>query len=157
MGAFWLCQIFNIPKSGRAHLPETQVNIALVGRYGLFAAVATIVNLAAQALVTSLSVGSLGWSIAAGTVSGFATKYVLDKYWIFFDCFEGRANEFRKIILYGLFSVFTTFLFWATEIGFLMLWQTEFAKYLGAAIGLASGYWLKYRLDRAYTFKRRTS
>jgi putative flippase GtrA len=150
-------QNLNAPKSGRAHPTVAQIDVFLVTRYGLFALLAMLVNLATQAVTTALTLGSLSWPIAAGTVSGFATKYFLDKYWIFFDCFSGRANEFRKIVVYGLFSMFTTALFWATEISFWMLWHTDLAKYFGAAIGLSSGYWLKYRLDRDYTFRRRIS
>ncbi len=131
--------------------------LALVVRYVLFAAIATLVNLATQALVSSLTAGGLVWSIGAGTVTGFAAKYVLDKHWIFFDGFEGRVSELRKMILYGLFSVFTTLLFWAVEIGFWFLWHTDFAKYCGAVVGLSTGYWLKYRLDRAYTFRTRVA
>ncbi len=134
---------------------KSDSTVALVVRYGLFAAVASLVNLTTQALVTSLTPGKLAWSIGAGTATGFAAKYVLDKYWIFFDGFDGRLSELRKMMLYGAFSVFTTLLFWAFEIGSWLFWHTELAKYSGALIGLLIGYWLKYRLDRAYTFGTR--
>lgn len=126
--------------------------LALGVRYALFAAVAALINLGAQALILLLVPGKLAISIGVGTVSGFAAKYVLDKYWIFFDNFQGRLSELRKMILYGVFSVFTTLLFWAFEVGSWMLWHTDLAKYTGALIGLLTGYWLKYRLDRTYTF-----
>jgi putative flippase GtrA len=126
---------------------------ALAVRYGLFATIASLVNLTTQEFVTSILARDLALSIGAGTVTGFAAKYVLDKYWIFSDSFDGRLNELRKITLYGMFSVVTTVLFWAFEVGFWLLWHTNFAKYFGAAIGLLIGYWLKYRLDRAYTFR----
>jgi putative flippase GtrA len=131
--------------------------LSLGFRYGLFAAIAAIINLITQHFVTSLTSGNLTWSIGAGTVTGFAAKYVMDKHWIFFDDFEGRVSELRKMILYGLFSVFTTLLFWAAEIGSWLIWHTNIAKYSGAALGLLIGYWLKYRLDRAYTFGPRNA
>jgi putative flippase GtrA len=132
-----------------------QLKIMFGARYALFAAIATLVNLSTQGFATWLMPGNLAFSIGAGTVTGFAVKYVLDKYWIFFDDFDGKLNELRKMILYGIFSVFTTLLFWAFEIGFWLAWHTDLAKYSGALIGLLTGYWLKYRLDRAYTFGTR--
>lgn len=131
---------------------NVESTLALGVRYGLFAALAAIVNLTTQALVISFVQGELTLSIAAGTVTGFAAKYVLDKNWIFFDAFDGKLSEFRKMFLYGIFSIFTTLLFWAFEVGFWLFWHTDLAKYSGALIGLLTGYWLKYRLDRAYTF-----
>jgi putative flippase GtrA len=62
-------------------------------------------------------------------------------------------NELSKIFLYGVFNVVTTGLFWALEIGYWLLWDTDCAKYFGAVIGLSTGYWFKFRLDRAYTFR----
>lgn len=129
-----------------------QSTLALGVRYATFAAVATLINLGTQALVLFFAPGELAISIGAGTASGFAAKYVLDKYWIFFDDFHGRMSELRKMILYGVFSVFTTLLFWSFEVGSWLLWHTDLAKYSGALIGLLGGYWLKYRLDRTYTF-----
>jgi putative flippase GtrA len=144
-------------KSGRPQIWwDGTSTIALVVRYALFAGIATLVNLATQAFVTSVAASALAWSMGAGTVTGFAAKYVLDKYWIFSDGFEGRMDEVRKIILYGLFSVGTTFLFWLTEIGFWLFWHTDLARYFGAILGLSIGYWLKYHLDRTYTFRTRT-
>jgi putative flippase GtrA len=126
--------------------------LSLGFRYGLFAAIASVINLVTQHFITSLTSGSLTWSIGAGTVAGFAAKYLMDKHWIFYDDFEGRLSELRKMILYGLFSVFTTALFWVAEIGSWLVWHTDLAKYSGAAVGLLIGYWLKYWLDRTYTF-----
>jgi putative flippase GtrA len=129
-----------------------QSKIIFAARYALFAGIATLVNLSTQVFATSFMHGNLAFSIGAGTVTGFSVKYVLDKHWIFFDGFHGRLSELRKMMLYGIFSVFTTLLFWAFEIGAWMLWYTDFAKYSGALIGLLIGYWLKYHLDRVYTF-----
>lgn len=96
----------------------------------------------------------LALSILAGTGVGFVVKYLLDKHWIFFDGYHGPGKEARKIFLYGAFSVAMTLVFWAFEVGFLALWETSFAKYAGAVIGLALGNFLKYRLDRAFTFNQ---
>ena len=47
-----------------------------------------------------------------------------------------------------------TLIFWGFEVGFLAAFGTATAKYTGAVIGLAIGNFLKYRLDRAFTFGR---
>ena len=125
-------------------------------RYGLFAAVATVINLAAQAVAFRLSpIAPLPVSILVGTAAGFAAKYVLDKRWIFNDGYAGGREEARKIALYGAFSVLTTLVFWSFEVAFWMTWRTDLAKYAGAAIGLGIGYAAKYGLDRTFVFRTR--
>jgi hypothetical protein len=126
---------------------------AIAVRYVLFAAIAGVTNLGAQALVFKLApVQPLALSILAGTGVGFVVKYLLDKRWIFFDDYHGPVREARKVLLYGSFSVLMTLVFWAFELGFLKIWGTETAKYIGAVIGLSIGYFAKYLLDRAFTF-----
>jgi putative flippase GtrA len=127
-------------------------------RYVLFAVVATLANLAAQEAVVRLAPRApLALSIAAGTIVGFAVKYVLDKKWIFYDPFTSHRDEARKISLYGLFSVITTLVFWGFEVTFWTIWRTDFAKYAGAVLGLAIGYTAKYVLDQAFVFKERSA
>lgn len=125
-------------------------------RYVLFAVVATLANLAAQEIVIRFApVAPLAVSILAGTVAGFAVKYVLDKKWIFYDAFTTHREEARKISLYGLFSVATTLIFWGFEVTFWMIWRTDVAKYAGAVLGLAIGYAAKFVLDQAFVFRER--
>lgn len=123
-------------------------------RYVAFALLAMVANLAVQELVVR------GWpaapllaAIAAGTGAGFAIKYLLDKLWVFDDAFTGYRQEASKIALYGLFSIATTLIFWATELAFWMIWQTAPAKYAGAVLGLALGYVIKFCLDRRFVFR----
>ena len=127
-------------------------------RYVLFAVVATVANLAAQEIVVRLApVAPLALSIAAGTVVGFAVKYVLDKKWVFYDRFTSHRDEARKISLYGLFSVFTTLVFWGFEVTFWTIWRTDLAKYTGAVLGLAIGYAAKFVLDQTFVFRERSA
>ena len=49
-------------------------------------------------------------------------------------------------------GIFTTIIFWGTEIIFNTLSQSPYAKYLGAVIGLSIGYVIKYFLDKKYVF-----
>jgi putative flippase GtrA len=124
--------------------------------YVLFAIVSTLANLAAQELVIRISpLAPLAVSMTAGTVVGFAIKYLLDKHWIFQDQYTAHVDELKKIVLYGAFSVVTTLIFWATELAFWHIWHSDFAKYSGAVLGLAIGYAAKYLFDRAFVFKKR--
>ncbi len=123
-------------------------------RYVLFAILSTVANLATQeAVIRALPDAGLPPSIFAGTLVGFALKYVLDKRWVFYDAYTGRRSEARKVSLYGLFSVVTTAIFWTVETAFWLVWKTPEAKYGGAVLGLAIGYAVKYGLDRNFVFR----
>jgi putative flippase GtrA len=125
-------------------------------RYVVFAGIATLANLATQdAVVRITPLSPLALSILMGTATGFILKYLLDKKWVFDDGYSGHRRELQKITLYGVFSVFTTLVFWSFEVAFWVIWRTDFAKYTGAVIGLAIGYAAKFVLDRAFVFKER--
>ncbi len=125
----------------------------LASRYALFAALSMLANIGMQAAVVhSTPESPLMVSMLAGTGAGFAVKYVLDKYWIFFDGWSGYAQEARKVTLYGIFGILMTVFFWGTEVTFLFLWKTSLAKYTGAVLGLTAGYTMKYMLDRRFVF-----
>ncbi|HEY8580100.1 MAG TPA: GtrA family protein [Beijerinckiaceae bacterium] len=135
----------------RTHARSTQA--AIVGRYLLFAVVATLANLGAQELVVRAApIAPLSVSILVGTVVGFGLKYVLDKRYAFDDPYEAHGREVRKLLLYGAFSVVTTLVFWTFEVAFWLLWGTATAKYAGAVLGLAIGYVLKFLLDSRFVF-----
>ncbi len=111
-------------------------------------------NLATQGIVErSFPNGFTTVSILTGTAIGFLVKYVLDKRWVFVDGYDSHAAELRKVVIYAIFGVGTTLLFWATELSFLYFGRTAEAKYVGAAVGLALGNWIKYLLDREYVFR----
>lgn len=124
--------------------------------YILFAIIATTANLLTQALVTKLDPTRWKfWSaLAAGTAVGLIIKYLLDKRYIF------AAHQIRtpkelttSFFLYSLSGGLLTLLFWGTELGFhygFPEWPS--AKYVGGAISLAAGYWIKYHLDRRLAF-----
>jgi putative flippase GtrA len=128
--------------------------MSLFFRYVIFAVISTLVNFAVQeAVVRTAPIAPLMLSILGGTIAGFAVKYVLDKKWIFYDGYTSHAGEARKVALYGMFSVLTTIIFWSFEIAFWTIWETDFAKYAGGALGLAIGYVSKYTLDRRFVFR----
>lgn len=124
-------------------------------RYVIFAILAGLANLAAQEAVVRLILAlPLMVAILIGTGVGFVSKYVLDKKWIFLDRYEGHGNEARKVFIYGVSSVGTTLLFWATELMFWHATGTVEGKYSGAVLGLTLGNFIKYRLDRHFVFNK---
>jgi putative flippase GtrA len=127
-------------------------------KYALFAAVATAVNILIQDLSLLLPTGGyrLAVSMGCGTLAGLLAKYVLDKRYIFYCTSLNLLEDTRKFLLYSLMGVLTTALFWSTEISFELLFRTKAMRYTGAVIGLAMGYYLKYRLDRRFVFGVRT-
>ncbi|MCV2889421.1 GtrA family protein [Ruegeria aquimaris] len=127
--------------------------------YAIFAIVAVLVNLGIQRLVLTEFVGVSGYVLALvlGTGAGLVVKYMLDKKWIFFDQPQDFRREVGKFSLYTLTGVATTLLFWGTETLFLIVWQTERMREVGAILGLVLGYSIKYRLDLAYVFQVETS
>ena len=140
-----------------AHPLALRVNTARrVAAYAAFAAVSTTLNLVVQQIavmsMTGRVTGVLPLSILVGTAAGFGAKYLLDKHFIFFDRSTTCRDETRKVVLYGVFGLLTTAIFWSGEVGAFYVFGTAEAKYAGAALGLAVGYATKFILDGRYTF-----
>lgn len=123
-------------------------------RYVSFAVVATVANLATQRIVLMHGESGLHFTAAvgAGTIVGLVIKYVLDKRWIFYDLEAGLKSHSRRFSLYTAMGLFSTLIFWGTEAAFWWLWGTEMMREIGAILGLAVGYVIKYRLDRKFVF-----
>ena len=123
-------------------------------KYAIFAIISTLFNLLFQYISNHLysGFGALYIAIFIGTLAGLIPKYILDKRYIFYHETESKKDDIKKFGLYTLMSVFTTIIFWGTEIVFDMLFDDENAKYLGAVIGLSIGYVVKYFLDKRYVF-----
>ena len=126
----------------------------LIFRYTTFAIIATVVNLMVQRIVLTNDYSDLQLTIAIarGSIAGLIVKYALDKYWIFADFSRGLPHAGKQFALYVFTGVFTTAIFWGSELMSWLLWGTEFARECGAVVGLAIGYLYKYRLDRKYVF-----
>lgn len=127
-------------------------------RYAAFAVFATLLNLLFQfvSLLVYTGMASLYVAMAAGTLAGLIAKYILDKKFIFYHKPDSKKNDATKFIFYSLTGVFTTFIFWGTEILFDAMLDTEIAKYVGAVIGLAIGYVIKYYLDKTFVFREKS-
>jgi len=128
--------------------------MGLILRYALFAGISTLVNLLFQWLAFQAYAGrgSLYAAMFAGTLAGLVAKYILDKKWIFYHTPRDKKDDAKKFVLYSLMGVFTTIIFWGTEIAFDHLSRNPDAKYLGAVIGLSIGYVIKYFLDKKFVF-----
>ena len=123
-------------------------------KYTIFAAISTLFNLLFQyfSFLVYIGFGSIYVAMFFGTLAGLVAKYILDKKFIFYHTPTDKKDNAKKFALYSLTGVFTTIIFWATEIAFDALSQDPNAKYLGAVIGLSIGYVIKYFLDKEYVF-----
>ena len=127
----------------------------LAAVYTLLAIVAMVCNLLAQTVTVRLWAGP--WpveaSVLVGTGVGLVVKYVLDKIYIFRFAAQNVAHDFRTFVLYTATGVITTLIFWGLEFGFYYAFADKNLRYVGGAIGLAIGYWTKYRLDKRFVFR----
>ena len=123
-------------------------------KYTIFAAISTLFNLLFQyfSFLYYEGFGSLYIGMLIGTFTGLVIKYILDKKFIFYHKVKNKKDDAKKFALYSLMGIFTTIIFWGTEIAFDTLSQNSNAKYLGAVIGLSMGYIIKYFLDKKYVF-----
>jgi hypothetical protein len=123
--------------------------------YAILAFIATCANIAAQEL--ALRAYSGRWdvvlSVIAGTGTGLVTKYVLDKKYIFGFRARDVAHDSVTFALYTMTGVATTLVFWGFEFGFDHVFASKAMRYTGGVIGLAIGYFMKYRLDRRFVFR----
>ena len=123
-------------------------------KYTIFAIISTLFNLLFQyfSFLVYEGFASLYLAMFIGTLAGLVVKYILDKKFIFYHKVENKKDDAKKFALYSLMGVFTTIIFWGTEIAFDALSTNENAKYLGAIIGLSIGYVIKYFLDKKFVF-----
>ncbi len=140
--------------------------------YLIFAALSTIINIVVQWIVRSfieivnveyfdvyiinpkLTVGF--WiTLFCATVSGFVFKYISDKVIVFRDKTDTYdTKHFKMILLYGLFAVFTTIIFYLFSAVFRIIIKEWYGSYIGSIAGLTIGYIVKYHLDSRYVFNR---
>lgn len=123
--------------------------------YVLFAFLASCFNLVSQWPFFFLFQGE--WvpyaALFTGTIIGLFIKYHCDKRWIF--CFQTSSSrdDLSRFALYTLMGGLTTVIFWGTELTFYYLFDFSGAQYVGGALGLLTGYTLKYRLDKKFVFR----
>lgn len=130
----------------------TAVDRAL--KYGVFAVIASLNNLASQELMIRVYSGSHALYVAllVGTMAGLISKYCLDKKFIFAFVTHSQRRNLKTFIAYSVTGLLTTALFWSFELGFEFWIGGKSARYSGAAIGLTIGYVVKYQLDSRMVF-----
>ncbi len=129
----------------------------LVFRYVAFAVIATLANLGTQRLVFWAFGDSAVWflvAMAAGTGVGLVLKFVADAIWIFDAAPVSVRQGGGQFLLYTLTGVVTTLLFWVTETVAWVWFETDTAREIGAVLGLAMGYTLKFQLDKRFVFRK---
>ncbi len=124
--------------------------------YSLFALISTALNLFFQWLIFWAFDGVFVVYVAlfVGTIAGLLSKYTLDKRWIFYYQTVTQKENLFKFVLYSLMGVFTTIIFWGTEIVFYFFLRFEGSQYVGGVIGLTIGYLIKYQLDKKFVFRK---
>jgi putative flippase GtrA len=122
--------------------------------YALFAAFSSAINIGVQMLSIRVYSGPCGveLSILAGTAAGLPLRYLLEKRYIFAFRSRNIVHDGQLFVLYSFLGVFTTALFWSVEYGFHLVFDTAAARYAGGVLGLALGFYVKYRLDKKYVF-----
>ncbi|PUE29137.1 hypothetical protein B9Z39_03430 [Limnohabitans sp. JirII-29] len=133
---------------------KTAARIALV--YALVSALATVANIGTQALSIWIYSGAYAveLSVFVGTAMGFPIKYVLEKKHVFYFKADNLRHDTRLFILYGFMGVFTTAIFWGIEFAFHYIYGSDTMRYMGGAIGLSLGAYIKYHLDKRFVFKQ---
>lgn len=128
-------------------------------KYSIFALIATAVNIIGQDISLRLYTGkgTILVSVFVGTLVGLVAKYYLDKKYIFNFVTRSVAHDSHTFFLYTLMGVATTAIFWGFEFSFEWIFGTKTWRYVGGVIGLAIGYYVKYRLDKHYVFIERAA
>lgn len=137
------------------------MNSRIAPLYALFASIATAINIGAQAAVVVLArhIGpydtlALPASVIVGTGVGLVSKYMLDKKWIFQYKSANPKDEARAFTLYTIIGILTTLVYIGAEFLFQWAFKTDAMRYVGGALGLSLGYFMKYFLDKKYSFRK---
>jgi putative flippase GtrA len=127
--------------------------------YSLFAGLSTVVNISSQMLSMLIYSGiyAVEISIFVGTLAGLPLRYFLEKRYIFSFQSKNIKHDGQLFILYSFMGVFTTAIFWGTEYAFHLIFTTDLMRYIGGALGLTIGYYVKYQLDKRFVFIDRSA
>ena len=122
--------------------------------YILFSGISTLINICAQMISLRIYNGhrSIEISIFIGTIEGLPLRYYLEKRYIFAFESDDIKHDSKLFVLSSSMGIITTLIFWLTEYLFHILFNTDFMRYAGGVIGLALGYFIKYKLDKRFVF-----
>ena len=128
----------------------------VISAYAFVTAFATFLNIGTQAFSMCVYSGvyAIELSVLLATAVCFPIKFILEKKYVFKFKSNASCLQARVFILYGFMSVLTTFIFFGIEFAFHYLYGTSEMRYLGGAVGLSLGSYVKYRLDKRFVFKQ---
>ena len=116
--------------------------------YFLFALLASFINIIGQHIFLTFN-KNLFFAVIVGSAAGLVFKYVLDSSIVF----EGnKPINIRTFVIYAFFGACITPVIWIVEVIFLNIFGTVFMRDIGALLGLALAYFIKYEMDKRYVF-----
>ena len=117
--------------------------------YFLFALLAAFVNLIGQHIFLTYN-DNLFFAVIAGSAAALLFKYTLDSSIVF----DGKKQiNLKTFLTYAFIGACITPIIWVVEVIFLNIFGTVFMRDIGAFLGLALAYYIKYEMDKRYVFK----
>ena len=114
----------------------------------MFALFAAPVNLIGQHISLNYH-ENLFLAVIVGSALALVFKYILDSSIVF----DGKKRSNLKTFLtYAFFGACITPIVWIVEVSFLNIFGTVFMRDIGALLGIALAYWIKYEMDKRYVF-----
>ena len=117
--------------------------------YFLFALLSAIVNLIGQHVFLNYY-ENLFLAVIFGSAFGLFFKYILDSSFVF----DGsRQTDLKTFLSYAFIGACITPIIWIVEVIFLNIYGTVFMRDVGALLGIALAYYIKYEMDKRFVFK----
>ena len=117
--------------------------------YFLFALLSSIVNLIGQHVFLNYY-ENLFLAVIFGSALALVFKYILDSR-IIFD--GNRQTNLKTFLSYAFIGACITPIIWIVELIFLNIFGTVFMRDVGALLGIALAYYIKYEMDKRFVFK----
>ena len=116
--------------------------------YFLFALLASFVNLVGQHIFLTYN-KNLFLAVIVGSAFALVFKYILDCTIVF-----NRKNiiNLKTFLTYAFFGACLAPIVWIVEVMFLNIFGTVFMRDIGALLGIALAYFIKYEMDKRYVF-----
>ena len=124
-------------------MPEKRILL-----YFLFAVLSSFINIIGQHIFLNFH-ENLFLAVIAGSAAGLIFKYSLDSLIVFES---DRALDLKNFIKYAFIGACITPVIWIVEVTFLNIFGTVFMRDVGALIGIALAYYIKYEMDKRFVF-----
>ena len=117
--------------------------------YFLFALLSAFVNIIGQHIFLNYY-ENLFLAVIVGSAAALFFKYILDSS-IVFDA--NKQISLETFLRYAFIGACITPIIWLVEVIFLNIFGTVFMRDVGAFLGIALAYYVKYEMDKRYVFK----